>query len=289
MMQLIEPLRPDFWERVYTTGQLGESGEPSTLVLVLVRLFVVGFIFLLAGCANTLVRWGIRRSLERLRTRPAVEHRRLLTLYGLLTSALAYFIYFSAVILALFTVGVNWKGLAPLLGAASVLGLAIGFGAQKLIRDVITGLFILGEGQYDVGDWVTIGAVSGRVEEMGMRVTRLRDEQGRLCVIANGDITQVYNASRGPVKTALEVNVARNGALDQSLDHLREILQQTLQANAITTTGVEEPAVSVVQMDAAKVTVRLTAWVPVLQRQEMEDTLRRRVLSVAEAQQVTLA
>ena len=101
----------------------------------------------------------------------------------------------------------------PLLSFASVLGLAIGFGAQRLVRDVITGLFILGEGQFDVGDHVTIGAVTGVVESMELRVTRIRDDQGRIYVVANGDITQVFNASRGDIKLPIDVCLQHDASL----------------------------------------------------------------------------
>ena len=170
-----------------------------------------------------------------------------------------------------------------MLGAASVLGLAIGFGAQKLVRDVITGLFILGEGQFDAGEWVTIGAVTGMVEEIGLRVTRLRDDQGRIYLIANGDITQVFNASRGNVRLAVEVSLQRTAALDTALDAVRAAAIEVLRANgAAPTRDAEAPAVLVTAMDAAKVTVRLVLWVPVLKKDAIEDALRRRLLEVGE-------
>ena len=122
----------------------------------------------------------------------------MITLTDLFSSAMTYCVYFCAIILILFALDPSGKTLVPLLSFASVLGLAIGFGAQRLVRDVITGMFILGEDQFDVGDHVTIGTVTGVVESIELRVTRIRDNQGHLYVIANGDITQVSNASRGP-------------------------------------------------------------------------------------------
>jgi small conductance mechanosensitive channel len=89
-----------------------------------------------------------------------------------------------------------------------VAGLAVGFGAQKLVKDVITGFFLLLEDQYAVGDYVTIGTVTGTVEELGMRITRLRDDDGRLYILSNGDIGQVCNMSRGPLAGVLEVAIA---------------------------------------------------------------------------------
>ena len=84
----------------------------------------------------------------------------------------------------------------PVLTAAGVVGLAVGFGAQKLVRDIISGFFIVLENQYSVGECVTICGVTGTVEELGMRITQLRDEAGKLVIIPNGDIAQVVNHSR---------------------------------------------------------------------------------------------
>ena len=175
---------------------------------------------------------------------------------------MTYCVYFCAIILILFTLDPSGKTLVPLLSFASVLGLAIGFGAQRLVRDVITGIFILGEDQFDVGDHVTIGTVTGVVETMELRVTRVRDDQGRLYVIANGDITQVFNASRGHIKLPIEISLQYNASLAQALEVIQRIAVETLDAFQVAATE-NSLAVAVTGMDAAKITIRLTLWVPV--------------------------
>jgi len=278
-----------FWADLYTAGQIGSLGASNILVKCVVRLLVIGLILLAANiCIRVMVRL-VRRGMSALDKSTEHGMRRLNTLNGLLVSTLTYCVDFVAILLILFTLGVSWKGLAPLLGAASVLGLAIGFGAQKLVRDVITGLFILGEGQFDAGDWVTIGAVTGRVEEIGLRVTRMRDEQGRLYVIANGDITQVFNASRGHVRLTVDVTLQRLPAFDDALATVQQIMLETLRSFDVTPATGEEPAVLVVGMEASKVTVRLVLWVPTLKRELVEDALRRRVLAVQQAEALALA
>ena len=93
-------------------------------------------------------------------------------------------------------IGVN---LAPLLAGAGIAGIAIAFGAQAVIRDYLSGLFILGEDQYGVGDVVTIGTTSGTVEDLNLRMTRLRSKDGTVWFIPNGEIRSVGNDSmRGP-------------------------------------------------------------------------------------------
>jgi small conductance mechanosensitive channel len=118
---------------------------------------------------------------------------RIRTVGSLIRSIVFYVLIFIAgvMILRVFEVDV-----APVLTAAGVVGLAVGFGAQKLVRDIISGFFIVLENQYSVGERVTIAGITGAVEELGMRVTRLRDDEGKLVFIANGDIGQVVNHSR---------------------------------------------------------------------------------------------
>jgi small conductance mechanosensitive channel len=270
---------PEFWQALYASGQFGSDHTGSILILVIVRALVIAAIWLGAAVLVKVAARVVKRALDVVSQRSEHSRHRLTTLYGLLTSTFSYIIYFVAILLVLFTCGISWAGLAPLLGAASVLGLAVGFGAQKLVRDVITGLFILGEGQFDAGEWVTIGAVTGIVEEIGLRVTRLRDEQGRIYLIANGDITQVFNASRGNVRLTVDVVLQRAG-LDAALDVVRETAEGVLRDAQVTPRDGEAPGVLVTGMDAAKVTVRLVLWVPVLQKDAIEDALRRRLLAV---------
>src|SRR5262249_5012711 len=111
---------------------------------------------------------------------------RLRTLQALLRSTVNYLLIFIAGMMIFDTLGIN---ISAVLAGAGVAGMAIGFGAQRLVRDVITGFFILMEDQYSVGDLVTIGAVTGEVVDIGMRITRLRDATGRLVILANGDIS----------------------------------------------------------------------------------------------------
>lgn len=138
---------------------------------------------------------------------------RLRTLGGLVSSTARYAVVFVALLMVLTEFGVDTKAVVT---AAGVFGIAIGLGAQKLVRDVIGGFFILLENQFSVGETVTLGgpAVTGVVEEMGLRVTRLRDDIGRLVIVGNADITSVTNHSRGPLLVVVDVLLPRDVALD---------------------------------------------------------------------------
>jgi len=280
-------MTPGYWQNVYATGDTGWDVLPPLLVMAVARLVVVCFILLAAWLASSVLRRMIRRGFASVARRSGREQRRLQTLEGLISSALTYLIYIIALIPVLFTIGLTWKALAALFATSSVVLVAIGLGSQKLVRDLVNGLFILGEGQFDVGDWVTIGAVTGRVEEMGLRVTRLRDDQGRLYIIANGDINQVFNGSRGYIKLNIEFALARTMPLDQSLETIRTAAAEVLAAHEL---EVAEDGITLLLtgMDAAKVTVRLTIWGPQRQLAAIEDEIRRKVLAAQEAEQLAL-
>ena len=105
------------------------------------------------------------------KTRLRPSERREKTLLKLLENALAYVVYFAAIIAVLDAVGIEVTGL---LAGAGVLGLAVGFGAQSLVKDVISGFFIIFEDQFSVGDYVQIGAALGTIEEIGLRTTKVK-------------------------------------------------------------------------------------------------------------------
>lgn len=135
---------------------------------------------------------------------------RLQTLQGLSKSLIGYVLFFVFGILFLKAIGFD---IMPFITTAGVIGLAIGFGAQKLVKDVISGFFIIVDNVYVVGDTVTIAAVTGQVIEMGMRVTKIQDAAGKLYVLSNGDIGTVTNLSRNPVEDFIEVTVAPSADL----------------------------------------------------------------------------
>jgi len=145
---------------------------------------------------------------------------RIRALQTVLKSAAGFTLGLVAAIMILQAAGIN---ITPLIMSASVAGLAVGVGAQKLVRDVIAGFFILMEDQYGVGDHVTIGGVAGVVEELGMRTTRIRDAGGRLYIFANGDIAQVCNLSRGKLRVSMDIAVPASMDLDRVISVLNEV------------------------------------------------------------------
>jgi moderate conductance mechanosensitive channel len=114
--------------------------------------------------------------------------------------------------------------LAPLLASAGIAGVALGFGAQSLVKDLIAGLFMLLEDQYGVGDAVDVGQASGVVESVGLRITTVRDGQGVLWYIRNGEIVRVGNKSQGWSMTMVDVPIGFAN-VDEATELLREVAE----------------------------------------------------------------
>jgi small-conductance mechanosensitive channel len=182
------------------------------------------------------------------------DTRRVDTLRVLMNNITTYTIYFLAILLVLQTLGFD---LRPVLVSAGVLGLAVGFGAQSLVRDVITGFFIIFEDQFAVGDVVTINNLTGTVQEIGLRVTRIRSWTGEVHIFPNGSINQVTNFSLQNTLAVVDVSVAYEEDLDRVEQVLKEVLKQ---AQAEMPEIVQEPQVlGVHAFGPSEVIMRVTA------------------------------
>ncbi|MHA7264561.1 mechanosensitive ion channel family protein [Arthrobacter sp. TMN-37] len=136
-------------------------------------------------------RWAqpVLRSLDTGRRSQRAE-----TIGGLLTSVAAVSLAVVAIMMALQELGLN---IGPILASVGIVGIAIGFGAREVIRDAFLGFFITIEDQYGIGDTIEIGETVGVVQSLGLRVTRMVDENGAIWYVRNGDITKVGNRSQG--------------------------------------------------------------------------------------------
>ncbi|MGH3368105.1 MAG: mechanosensitive ion channel family protein [Nocardioidaceae bacterium] len=123
-------------------------------------------------------------------------------------------------IVAIMVVDVLGYNITPLIASAGILGLALGFGAQSLVSDFLSGVFMILEDQYGVGDVVDLGEAVGDVEAVGLRVTRVRDIDGTVWYVRNGEILRVGNMSQNWARTVLDVRVG----YDEDLDRVRAIL-----------------------------------------------------------------
>jgi len=150
----------------------------------------------------------------------AVRASQIQTLAGVINSIGVFLIVFVSGLEVLQELNIN---LAPLLASAGIAGLAIGFGAQTLVKDVINGFFILLENQYDLGDVVRIAGVKGTVEAMSMRSTTLRDDDGTIHVVPNSEIHIVSNTTRDWSQLTMRVVVAFGEPSEKIMKLLREV------------------------------------------------------------------
>lgn len=149
-----------------------------------------------------------------------VRAQQVRTLAGVISSVGVYVIVFIATLEVLPMLGLN---LGPLLASAGIAGLAIGFGAQTLVKDFINGFFILMENQYDIGDVIRVAGVKGAVESMSLRSTALRDDDGTVHTIPNSEIKIVSNMTRDWSQLTLRVTVSYSESSDKVLKLLQDI------------------------------------------------------------------
>jgi small conductance mechanosensitive channel len=189
---------------------------------------------------------------EKKSRRLKLRTRRVQTMGRLLKNASAYLINFISILLIL---GEFHIQIAPLLAGAGVIGLAIGFGAQSLVKDVITGFFIIFEDQFAVGDVIQTGSYKGTVEMIGLRGTRIRNWTGEVHIIPNGSINEVTNFSVSPLLAVVDITTAYDNTIEDMMTLLRNVLNQLNDGNLIGT-----PEVLGIQTLAMnQMTIRITA------------------------------
>lgn len=180
--------------------------------------------------------------------------RRGKTIGKLATNVISYALNFIIILLILGQLNFD---LMPLLAGAGVVGLAIGFGAQNLVRDVITGFFIIFEDQFAVGDIVQTGSFKGTVEEIGLRVTKIRNWTGEIHIIPNGSIVEVTNFSINNSIGVVDVSIAYEADIDTATRVIKKTAMQVYERNE---NMVKEPEVLGVQtLGASEVIIRVTA------------------------------
>lgn len=253
-------------------GRLASIEGP--LVVVVSRILVV---LAAVGLASMGYRAGSRlidkllRPLEGASDYP-VKVQRARTLGPLMKSVTRYALVFMALMVTLREVGVDIRAL---LVSAGVLGLAVGLGAQSLIKDVITGFFILFEGLIAVGDVIEVGRHVGTVESIGLRVTKLRMLNGAQRVIPNGELTQFANYNKGWARAVLDVTVAYDVDVRRALELLERLAREWGRETGL---ALEDPqAQGIVRFGDGELGLRLMVKVPADKRADAEMELRRRI------------
>ncbi|MFD3720483.1 mechanosensitive ion channel family protein [Streptomyces sp. NPDC058674] len=200
---------------------------------------------------------------------------------SVLRSVASFLILGTAGLMVLGALQIN---LGPLLASAGVAGVAIGFGARNLVTDFLSGVFMILEDQYGVGDKIDAGVASGEVIEVGLRVTKLRGENGEIWYVRNGEIKRIGNLSQGWATAGVDVQVRPT----ESLTHIREVVQEVADALAKDTPWDERlwGPVEVLGLDEvllASMTVKVSAKTMPGQQFAVERELRWRIKEAFDA------
>jgi moderate conductance mechanosensitive channel len=216
----------------------------------------------------------IKRAASQTRAAQAREQQTR-TLAGILFSAGTKIVWGIALLTAMPEFGINVTPIATLAGLAS---LAIGFGAQNLVRDIITGFYIVLEDQYIVGDTIQVADIIGRVEHVTLRRTVVRDARGALVTIANGDIRTVSNLSRDWSQAFVDISLSPDAPLEQTLRSLESAAAELRADPSWSKTLVDGPRILGVQsFDRNATTVRLQVRTLPNHQDEISRELRRRI------------
>jgi moderate conductance mechanosensitive channel len=255
--------------------------QAQTAEFLLVGPLRILFIVLSAWALGRFGGRFLRRAVAEFRRRAPIRNRslrseqRAQTIGDALASGWRVVVVIIAALLVLGEFGVN---LGPLLAGAGIAGLAIAFGAQSLIKDYLSGLFILLEDQFGIGDVVTIGTASGAVEDISLRITRLRAADGTVWFIPNGEIRQVGNQSMEWSRAIVDVTISYDNDVNVVMAALAEEISTLRNDPIIGSAILETPEVQGVQaMSAEGVTIRLVAKTAPRQQWKVARELRVRV------------
>ncbi|WP_375002298.1 mechanosensitive ion channel family protein [Aeromicrobium sp. CTD01-1L150] len=270
---------PDSW----TWESLIEAGTQIALVVLLAVLIL----------------WGARRAIRRVvkratqgsqrDRRPGAGERRkqrAQALGDLLNSVVTLVIAGVALVTVLGVAGVP---IAPLLTSAGILGIALGFGAQTLVKDYLAGIFMILEDQYGVGDWIDMGDAGGEVEAVSLRVTRLRDTEGTVWYVRNGEVLRVGNQSQGWARSVLDVTVAYDTDIDRVCGVLAEVAHEMFVDPEYQGIVLEEPEVwGVNELAKDGVVVRVAIKTAPLKQWATTRELRARVKNRFDAEGIEI-
>lgn len=200
----------------------------------------------------------------------SMDRQKAITVGAILKSSLKYAVYISG---AAIIIGMMFKVSAAVL---SGIGFVVGIGAQSLVKDLINGFFIIFEDQYGVGDYVTIGAYSGIVENIGIRSTVLKDFSGDIHVLPNGAVLEITNHSRGNMRFMVDVEIAYEEDVDNAIKLIESTCKKFKEQNK---DEVKEDieVLGVMSLNASGVTIRVVGKSKPLSQWKMERELRKEI------------
>ncbi len=206
---------------------------------------------------------------------------------GMLTSVGTFVIIAVALLFALAAVGIN---IAPLLASAGIAGIAIGFGAQTIVRDFLSGVFMILENQYGVGDVVMVNGVNGTVEDVGLRITTVRDFDGTIWYVTNGSVTELGNQSQGWSVAVVDIPVSHGTDLEQAKQVLASTVSDMQHDHAWEAKIMPDaPVIGVESVTAMSVTIRIRLHTVHEQQVGVGRELRARAVASLETAGISMA
>jgi small-conductance mechanosensitive channel len=272
-------------------------GTPLAILLILVVAIIARFLLhrVVDKIADGIItgRAGIGRIEDRLpsavvgATLTVRREQRARTMASVLKSLTTAAIGVIAALMILDELGIPT---GPLLASAGIVGIAVGFGAQALVRDVISGIFMLIEDQYGVGDVVDLGDASGVVEAVGLRVTRVRDVNGTVWYIRNGQVLRVGNQSQGWARAVLDVGIGYGEDVTRAEALLLDVANTLREDEKFGPLVLEEPEMwGIESVTADGVVLRLVVKTQPLQQWAVARELRRRIKDRFDAEGIHVA
>lgn len=282
MMLLSTLFSVDFDNRVLKIGNFPMSLETVINVLSKVTAMVVIIFLMYIGIkiGNSLIDKFVKNQVES-DLRFTMNEKKANTVGEVLKSVLKYTVYFFGIAAAL---SYLFNGIS--LTFASIGGVAVGFGAQSLVKDLINGFFILFEDQYAVGDYITIGNLNGIVESIGIRTTRLKDFSGDIHLIPNGTISTVTNRSRGNMRIMVEVDIAYEENVDNAIEVINDVCDRFSKGNSDI---IDKPqVVGITSFTQCGITIRVTGSAKPMTQWAIERELRKEIKKEFDSQGIEI-
>jgi len=232
-------------------------------------------LIILSQMSRWVVKWLERFVPEKDSLQATEAKKRAQTLGNILRHVLLIVIFSIAILMILGELGIQ---LGPLLATAGIGALAIGFGAQSLVKDVISGFFIILENQYRIGDAIEVAGVSGLVESVNLRKTVLRDLEGRVHTIPNGEIKVVSNLSKEWSRAVVDIGISYRDDVDHIIDLLAQIGKELAGEEPYQSAILESPQIlGVERFGESQLVIRMIVKTMPLKQWEVGRELRRRI------------
>ncbi|MCB8951856.1 MAG: mechanosensitive ion channel family protein [Ardenticatenales bacterium] len=252
---------------------------PAFARLLTVHFLRILAILIVAFLALRLLNWLTRRLVRHLKEMDEIDgstqDRQIDTIFTVVRSTGLVVIIASALFMVLLEVGVN---VGPMLTSVGIVGLALGLGAQTLVKDVVSGVFIMAENLYRVGEAVEVGGYAGTIEHFTLRATTVRAFNGTLYTIPNGDIRAVSNSSRDWSRAIVDVGLQYETDVPQAMDTLREIGRALGQNEELAPALLDEPTITGIEnLGDWQVTLRIFVTTLPGQQFDVQRYLRQEV------------